>query len=195
MGYNSTFSGSLHPNKPIPPEVVQRINRADLDVCVAGKDTDCHGEPGDIVPVCYEMHGYNWCKDTYKVQQLLSCYGITLSGDIDRDGEERDDFERMEVRKGHIYMRTGVVTYGKREELTAACITRYGIRVTLSGDKVPQHWVECEVLDTKFRLVPGTVKPPVQAYRYSTKEQAEREIARNREKGCKYQIVKLEESL
>ena len=78
MGYNSTFSGELHPNKPIPKELANRINDACLDVRVTGEHETDYWEEGSVVPACTDMHGYNIVEDIVKVQRLLSKHGIRL---------------------------------------------------------------------------------------------------------------------
>lgn len=134
MGYNSTFSGSLHPNKPIPDELIQKINDRDLDLVVA-VDTCNQGEVGDIVPWSATMHGYYIAEDAVRIQKMLDPYGIKLSGSIDRAGEEPDDFERIEAVKGVIYSRIGEVRFGKRVPVSADAWT---VEVVTTG-KTPKR--------------------------------------------------------
>jgi len=128
MGYNSEFSGEFTPSKPIPDDLVERINGAGLDLRVAIEDDDSY-EAGNVVPAAFEMHGYDFVKDLVKVQRLLWQHGIALSGEVDRKGECNDDFERIEARRGRIYSRRGKVVYGKREESGLEAVTYYSVRV------------------------------------------------------------------
>lgn len=134
MGYNSTFSGSLHPNKPIPDELIQKINDRDLDLVVAVEACD-QGEVGDVVPWSEEMHGYDIAEDAARIQKMLDPYGIKLSGSIDRTGEAPDDFERIEAVRGAIYSRIGEVRFGKRVPVSADAWT---VEVVTAG-KTPKH--------------------------------------------------------
>lgn len=129
MGYDSTFSGELRPNRPIPKELAKRIDDACLDVRVTGEHEADYYEPGTVVPACVVMRGYNIVEDIVKVQRLLSKHGIKLSGDIQRSGEEGGDFDLVEVRQGRVYYRPGRIVYGKREERGVESVMRYAVRV------------------------------------------------------------------
>ena len=139
MGYNSTFRGELHPNKPIPADIAKRINDACLDVRVSGEYEADYWEPGTVIPACVDMKGYNMAEDVVKVQRLLSRHGISLSGDIERTGEEGGDFDKIEVRRGKVYFRPGRIVYGKREERGVESVMLYAVRV-YSAAKSKNGW-------------------------------------------------------
>lgn len=144
MGYNSRFEGSLTPSKPIPDELVERINLMDLDVrvVVTASDDSC-GEPGDVAPWASEMHGYALPEDILRVQRLLTEQktGITLSGSIYREGDSSGDFEKIEVVRGRVYSRVGEVVYGRRQKVS---LDRWAVKVlrkTKSGGWQTCGWV------------------------------------------------------
>ena len=205
MGYDSTFSGSLSPNKPIPKELIDRINdMCDLRVVTSYDDGDCDGEIGDVVPDRRNMHGYDIVKDTFRVQRLLSTSGIKLSGEIYRSGEDDDDFEKIEVVNGKVYVRTGEVVYGKREPVTAKDVTRYAIRVVSPsgravgwlghrglGDKT-YHKVDLKQVEGK----PVTDSPPLAAMLLERKDEACRIAAERNKRGkTVYEVIELEDRL
>lgn len=211
MGYNSTFSGSLTPSKPIPEKLVARINNANLDVyvVVAWSDDACEHEPGDVVPWASEMHGYNWVEDIVKVQRLLAKHGIALRGDIYRSGESDDDFDKVEVRKGRVYYRPGRIVYGKREEKTADAVTFHAIRVFrvmpksrngLIGWVAPKGLLEKTYPVYPVQLEAGkpvTDRPPTGAMRYKSYTEAWKvaeELGRKTSKRA-YDVVTWEETL
>lgn len=207
MGYDSTFSGSLSPSKPIPQELVDRINdMCDLRVLTSLNDeaADCGGEVGDVVPDSCNMHGYDIVKDTFRVQRLLSTRGIRLSGEIYRSGEDDDDFEKIEVVNGRVYVRTGEVVYGKRVPVTAKDVTRYAIRIVapsgravgwlghrgLSDKTYPK--VDLKQVDGK----PVTDSPPLAAMLLDRKDEACKIAAeRNRRGKTVYEVIELEDRL
>jgi hypothetical protein len=186
MGYNSVFSGSLTPSKPIPKELATRINDADLaiHVVVAGSDAAYEYKVGNIAPWSAEMHGYDWGRDIVKVQRLLAKHGITLRGDIERSGEEAGDFDKVEVRKGKIYYRRGRVMYGKREEMNADDVTMHAIRVFRISPKSKYRfvgWVAPKGLrNNMYPVCPALFKagtpvidrPPVEALRFKSRSEA-----------------------
>lgn len=193
MGYDSTFSGSLSPSKPIPEELIERID-GKCDLRVAGiNDNGCDGEPGDVVPWSRTMHGYDLAEDVYKVQALLKQNGIILNGTIYRVGEDSDDYEMIEVIKGNVYTRTGTVVYGNRNQITAKDVTNYAIRV-LSPDRLKHiGWIgEKGLLDKDYPVVepkapdgnPDFDKPPYEAFTTADKKKARALVKRlNRKKG------------
>lgn len=143
MGYNSRFEGSLTPSKPIPAELVELINGKDLDVRVLqGNDAYFDGDAGDVVPWAHVMHGYDIKEDVLRVQRLLDerKTGITLSGEILREGDESGDFEKIEVVKGKVYARGGEVVYGKRQKVT---LDRWAVRVLTKFRRWPKEWKTC----------------------------------------------------
>lgn len=142
MGYNSRFDGSLTPSKPIPDELVELINGMDLDVRVRTENVDAfcvNGCNGDVVPWSYEMHGYNIEEDILRVQRILDerKTGITLSGEILREGDESGDFEKIEVVKGRVYSRAGEVVYGKRRKVT---LCRWAVKVLTRFKSRTKKW-------------------------------------------------------
>lgn len=207
MGYNSTFSGSLSPSKPIPQELVDRINgMCDLRVLASLSDdaADCGGEVGDVVPDSCNMHGYDIVKDTFRVQRLLSTRGIRLSGEIYRSGEDDDDFEKIEVVNGRVYVRTGEVVYGKRVPVTAKDVTRYAIRVVApSGRAVgwlgPAGLCGRTYPKVGLKLVGGkpvTDSPPFEAMLLERKDEACKIAAERNKRGrTVYEVIELEDRL
>lgn len=143
MGYNSKFEGSLTPSKPIPDELVEIINRKDLDVRVRQEnDAYFDGDVGDVVPWSHEMHCYDIKEDILRVQRFLDerKTGITLSGEILREGDESGDFEKIEVVKGRVYSRGGEIVYGKRQKVT---LDRWAVRVLTKFKRWPKAWKTC----------------------------------------------------
>jgi len=205
MGYDSTFSGSLSPSKPIPEELIERINDA-CDLKVASIHDDCDGEPGDVIPQSRTMHGYNMAEDAYKVQALLRQNGITLNGTIYRVGEESDDYEMIEVVKGNVYTRTGAVVYGNRNPITAKDVTDYAIRVLSPDRRKHIGWIgEKGLLDKDYPVVepkapdgnPDFDKPPYEALTMPDKKKARALVKRlNRKKGGNFhELVELVDKL
>ena len=210
MGYDSTFSGSMRPSKPIPPELVARINdKCDLRVMMHVTD-DCDGEIGDIVPDARTMHGYDLVKDVFRVQQLLKPHGITLTGEIFRAGESDGDFEKVEAVKGRIYVRSGEITYGKRRPVTAEDVTSYAVRVMKRRKKSQEivGWLAYKsLLDGSFGRVeplseagkPILDNPLPLAYRFT--DAAEATAAADKlnngktRKTLSYEVVKMEGKL
>lgn len=145
MGYNSKFEGSLTPSKPIPAELVEIINGMDLDVRVLkgdGEDAYCDGDAGDVAPWSSDMHGYDIKEDILRIQRLLDerKTGITLSGEILREGDDSGDFEKIEVVKGKVYARGGEIVYGKCQEVT---LDRWAVKVLTKFKRWPKEWKTC----------------------------------------------------
>lgn len=133
MGFDSTFSGSLHPSRSLPDEVAMRLERSDADIRVMRDGDDADGEPGDVVPASRFMHGYDIPHDVLKLQRALGKYGITLDGSIERIGDGGGYFELTEVKGGKVYVRTGEIAYGKARCVKLEEIRRYAVAV-YSGD-------------------------------------------------------------
>ena len=145
MGYNSRFEGSLTPSKPIPGELVAIINGTDLDVRVLTggvEDPYCDGAAGDVAPWSSDMHGYDIKEDILRVQRFLDEQktGITLSGEIFREGDDAGDLEKIEVVRGKVYTRGGKVIYGKRQKVT---LDRWAVRVLTRFKRWPKEWKAC----------------------------------------------------
>lgn len=143
MGYNSRFEGSLTPSKPIPAELVEIINGLDLDVRVRqGNEAYFDGDGGDIIPWSHTMHGYGIKEGILRVQRLLDerKTGITLSGEILREGDDSGDLEKIEVVKGKVYTRGGEVVYGKRRKVT---LDRWAVKVLRQFPRWPGKWRTC----------------------------------------------------
>lgn len=182
MGYDSRFSGSLTPSKPIPEELIKRINDlCDLMVLSKGDtENDCGGEPGDVVPEGSNMHGYDIVEDTFKVQRLLKPYGIVLNGEIYRTGESDGDFEKIEVVDGKVYDSYGEIVYKNRRQVTVKDVTRYYIVVKSGGS--PIGWLGCRgLLEKRYPLVkperadgkPLYDKPPLGAFVTKRRKEAQ----------------------
>lgn len=210
MGYDSTFSGALSPSKPIPAELVARINdMCDLRVATNGY-LDCDGEVGDVIPDMRYMHGYDIDTDVLRVQRLLEQEGIVLNGEIYRKGEDDDDFERIEVVNGRVYTRIGKVVFGKRIPITLKNITKHYIRVMKKKGKewCMSGWLgeNRSFSSTDFPVVPPGLDnglpslkiPPMEAMSVSSRKDA-KEIAdkmTKRGKGkYRYEIVPREDRL
>ncbi len=129
MGFDSTFSGSLHPSKRLPDEVVRRIDCSDADLIVMQEGDDADGEPGDVVPAARFMHGYDVPHDVLKLQRALDEYGITLEGAIERVGDGGAYFERTEAKGGKVYVRTGEVVYGRARRVATDDLQLYAVEV------------------------------------------------------------------
>lgn len=130
MGYNSSFTGSMTPSKPIPDWLAYRINSADISLRVNQGDLEyCEGERGDVIPSSYEMHAYDFAKELFMVNKLLAKEGIKLNGEIERSGEEYGDFELFTARGGKVYSCRGEVVYRKKQEITVDQVTRYAVRL------------------------------------------------------------------
>ena len=197
MGYDSTFSGSMRPSKPIPPELAERINdRCDLRVMEHG-DEDCDGDIGDIVPVMRIMHGYNLATDVFRVQRLLRPHGITLTGEIFRAGEAGGDFEKVEAVKGRIYVRGGEVVYGKRKLVSIRDVAYYAIRIMLkseTGKTAMLGWLAPGPLPLTGKAC--ETRPPEGAYRFSTPEKAKKLLSKRKaRKTVTYEITRVEDTL
>lgn len=126
MGYESTFSGSFTPSKPIPQAVADIINESDAALVVAGPG-DVEYESGDVCPALSAMTAYDFGEDIVRVQHLLSQHGIKLTGSVERRGEDGEDFELFEARNGRIRTRTGRIVYDKGTQLNEGYLTRYSI--------------------------------------------------------------------
>ena len=208
MGYDSTFSGSLSPNKPIPDELIARINdKCDLCVCTADSCDDHDGELGDVVPCARTMHGYDLTNDVFKVQRMLKPHGILLTGEIYRKGEDDDDFEKIEVVDGKVYASYGEVVYKNRKRLTVRDVTRYAVKV-MSGSRFAGWLGRPDMLTGRYPTVkpgePGLVNgkvsydvPPFQAMlgKKGDAEEAVRTLSRSRRSKRKYEIVAIEDKL
>ena len=209
MGYDSTYGGSFKPSKAIPPDLVKRINDAELDVRVAGKGEDY--EPGEVVPAATTMHGYSFVEDLVKVQRLLSKHGIRLSGEVERTGESSDDFDKVEVRAGKVYYRPGRIVYGAREEKGVECVTLYAVRVFRAARKPGEArrflgWSgRLGLVDRKsstyppqrFCDKPVMDRPPCSALAYSSKKEAfdAAEELRKRNPAKEYDVVSWEDAI
>lgn len=212
MGYESTFSGSFTPNKPIPQAVADVINESDAALVVAGPNmtTDVEYEYGDVCPASYSMKAYDFGEDLVRVQRLLSRYGIKLTGSVERKGEDGEDFELFEARNGRLRSRIGMITYDTGTPLDEGCITRYGILAIAMPQRtdgryskpVPVGWISCA---DHTSLVPllniGGVelddRPPPSALSLRDAKQADREVRRLRreDKRHMYRVVSWENSL
>lgn len=212
MGYESTFSGSFTPSKPIPQAVADVINESDAALVVAGPNmaTDVEYEYGDVCPASYSMKAYDFGEDLVRVQRLLSRYGIKLTGSVERKGEDGEDFELFEARNGRLLSRTGRITYDKGTPLDEGCVTRYSILAVARPEKTggrhakpaPVGWISA--LDSRS-LVPllnvGGVeladRPPQGAQWLRDAKQADREARRLRKEDKKhlYRVVSWEDSL
>lgn len=215
MGYDSTFSGSLRPSKPIPARLAARINGAgcDLRVYERGSDDDCDGDLGDLVPDMRTMHGYDIVEDTMKVQRLLEQEGIVLDGEIFRKGENDDDFQKIEAKNGKVYTRTGEIVYGRATAITVRNVMKYAVRVmsrkkTKTGEKwYIVAWLGRKgLLDEGFPLVkpgldgekPRKDRPPMDAmvWRDRKEARAAADDLNKHDKGKhKYELVAWEETL
>lgn len=212
MGYESTFSGSFTPNKPIPQVVADVINESDAALVVAGPGmpTDVEYDFGDVCPASYSMKAYDFGEDLVRVQRLLSRYGIKLTGSVERKGEDGEDFELFEARSGRLRSRIGKITYDKGTPLDEGCVTRYGILAVARPRRaecgyakpVPVGWISA--LDNRS-LVPLlkvggvelTDRPPQGAQQLRDAKQADKEVRRLRREDKKhlYRVVSWENSL
>lgn len=211
MGYESTFSGSFTPDKPIPKAVADIINESDASLVVAGPGmpTDVEYEYGDVCPSSYSMTGYDFGEDLVRVQRLLSRHGIKLTGSVERKGEDGEDFELFEARNGRIRTRIGRIVYGKGTPLDEGCVTRHSILLLArprrpengkAAKPVPVGWVSA-----MYTLVPllniGGVeladRPPPGALSLRDRKKADHEVRRLRreDKEHLYRVVSWENSL
>ena len=211
MGYDSTFSGSLRPSRPIPKKLARRINGA-CDLRVADKYDDCDCDIGDIIPAARTMHGYCITEDVFKVQRLLAGEGIVLNGTIYRKGDDDEDFQMIEAVKGRIYTRAGEVVFGKRFPVTADSVTQYAIRAVkpASGKRNPEivGWAARKYCtqddmytDTVVAPRPGKGKaryctPPLDAMTLKNRAVAMKLASRlNKTGDLTYEVVTLEDRL
>lgn len=120
MGYYSDYTGSYHPSKPIPSEVVKEINDLDLDLSVKTNADDWNrdGLVGDVCAWGYNMKGYYFKENLLKIVRLLAKHGINLSGEVERVGEEQGDYELIIARDGKVFAAMGEIKYGKEMEFT-----------------------------------------------------------------------------
>lgn len=198
MGYESTFSGSFTPNKPIPQEIADIINKSDAALVVAGSGvyTDTDYEPGDVCPASYSMRAYDFGEDLVKIQRLLNRHGIKLTGSVERKGEDGEDFELFEARNGRLRSCTGRIVYGRGVPLDEACITRYSILALVrprrpGGGKaakpVPVGWTSTADDMSLVPLlsvdgVPVLDRPPMDAECLRDRKKANQEARRLRRK-------------
>lgn len=120
MGYYSDFSGSYTPSKPISPEVAKEINDLNLDLFVYPDDGvfyDCPGERGDVSPISWNFKGYDFATDLLKIVRILAKHGITLTGEVERVGEESGDLQKITVKDGKVFSARGEVVYGEPTEV------------------------------------------------------------------------------
>lgn len=178
MGYDSTFSGSLHPKKKIPDDLVKIINGWQRDVCVQmPEDEDADGEPGDIIPSSRDMHGYNIAEDVFRVTRFLKEHGISLSGEIFRVGENADDYERISVKSGRVYTAAGEIVYSGKREITAENITHHAVRLINRETKKFYGWLTHDALKKTYKTVRcnkshDTLPPPLHAAWFESREDA-----------------------
>ena len=159
MGYDSTFSGCLTPSKPIPEDLVRRINESDLDVRVA--EDDDVSDPGDVIPASNCMHGYSYVSDIVKVQRFLAKHGIKMSGEIERNGNDGTDFDKVEAKQGRLYYRVGEVVFGKPRALGLKAVTNYAVRVFKAVKAGKEHgWRFIGWADPSSLHGPSVVAPP-----------------------------------
>ena len=200
MGYNSRFEGTLTPSKPIPSELVEIINGMDLDVrVITGGVTAayCDGDYGDIAPWSSNMHGYYLKEDISRVQRLLDEQktGITLSGEILREGDASGDFEKIEVVKGKVYTRAGEVVYGKRQKVT---LDRWAVRVLTRFKRWPKEWKTCGWVVTAGCLEQSSVawsrsdEVPHVAERFASENDARTAARAHTDKTHRCEVVKTE---
>lgn len=220
MGYESIFSGSFTPSKPIPDDVADRIAEA-TSYCVVRKgdyQDDHDGDVGDVVPASRWMKAYYWVEELMRIQRALDPLGIKLSGEVFRKGEDGDDYERLRARKGAISVSTGEVVYGKGRRVTVADVTKYAVLIRAKGRNgrkgEPLGWLGYRGLDKKKapvipvplqRVVDPdsrvervvTDRPPPGAEIFSTEKLAEEAAAPlNRKRSrSKYCVVSWEERI
>lgn len=151
MGYNRQWEGALTPSKPIPDDLADKINGMSLDVNVVRgnyTDGDSDGAVGDVVPSFRIMTGSSVAEDILRVQRLLTPLKIKLSGEITWSGDSGDDFGKLEVVRGKVYVRRGEITYGKR---TPVSLERWAVRVLTRFKRWPKVWKTCGWVVTSDR--------------------------------------------
>lgn len=198
MGYNSLWEGSLTPSKPIPEDLVKRINEMDLDCRVVREgisESGCGGDAGDVVPSCRDMPGSNFAEDVCRVQKLLDPHKITLSGEIFRTGDDSCDFEQFKVVRGVVYRRPGEVVYGKR---TLVTLDRWAVRVTTKFKRWPGKWKTCGWVIRTGCPVTTAVEwsrsdtPPWTAARFESENEARIAAHNHTDKTHRCEVVKTE---
>lgn len=120
MGYYSDYNGSYTPDKPIPPEVAKEIDDLNLDLFVYPDDGhyyDCPGVAGDVCPRYCNFKGYYFNEGLLEITKLLAKHGITLSGEVERIGEDYGDYEKIIARDGKVFTAAGEIVYGEEREV------------------------------------------------------------------------------
>ena len=194
MGYNPQWEGALHPSRPIPQETVALINSCNYDVCVASEESECNdGEVGDIVPACRNMPGRCLAEDILRVQKILEPHKIKLSGEILWTGDAHADYGKIEVRRGKVQIRYGVISYGRPKPVN---LDRWSVKVkrhTKDG-----KWKTCGwVVSAGFNA--GTAvawccddTPPMAAYQFDHEDEAYVAANAHTDKTHRCEVVKVE---
>ncbi len=206
MGFDSEFSGALHPSRPLPEGIVALIERSDADLMVMREDDDADGDVGDVVPASRCMHGYDIPHDVLKLQRALDRHGITLSGSIERIGDGGGCYELTEARDGKVYVRLGEIRYGRARRVRQADIMRYAVEVHRDcghGERRLAGWLApapgtagqkfCLRKKAEGEVVGG--RPPYDAAYFTSKDDAELAAGQFRLDGHACAVVGWEETL
>lgn len=75
---------------------------------------DIYYDPDDetVYPVETEMKGYDFNEQLYEFVEFVKSIGIEYTGDVERDGEESDDFEKVSIENGQVISRASHIVWG-----------------------------------------------------------------------------------
>lgn len=127
MGYTTWFDGYFETDERMSAELVNKINEfSEERHCNSNSYNDHTGYPGywcnwyASSPTTIQWNGAEKFYDyeswlIYIIDKFMKPNGIVLNGEVEWNGEGKDDFGLLIVEDNVVYVRYGYISYGDKE--------------------------------------------------------------------------------